>query len=1064
MTLERRTVSVPIGVGQSEADAAPYIQGNAASVNVAFSKRGLASKRPPVEEFAGADAATNAVVPHASVPWTVGVDGAYRFDPVLETADRQSKSEPRASSARVTTALRGRRYSVNPTCAILQNVMVVMWSDYAEGAITVSRSAVGLPIDSTAVYYAFFDVSESKSVLLSGPTRCETLLRSARVVALETGDATRCFIAIGEQSDTEMGWERYVVAGADYTFAAGGSFPLGADRSAVNDGYDVCATDPDVGSTKYAWSCWPTSMGGGGTYVSRISANNTRTSVNITTAGRTEGKAIFHHPVSDRVYVAQLDGVYFGLDSSLSGVTAGFSGTTTLTPGLAARRCAMGCTGSGDNLVVAWSERRVDPDVGLLSTPVAWGTHVTRVGSSVSDFYVPNLCVVGRPIRHGLPSQTTSLFFAWQGFAQHRVFVASIDDLSNSLVSASALRIAAHGAFSESAFCEANVINTNVETNSLISIVADGDGDLHTVYPVFTELDYTQTSDLWVTAIQLDHARLRADVIPPVRQTRANDVAMFAGGAGLACIDGRMCAENTPMRPDRPGLTGDLADASQAPYADADEYTVKVAWGWIDASGREHRSALSEGFTTAADNFASGGGSDPLLWLAPYPNITAVDGDAKTKLFLDVYLSMPNDASIMRRVGRLWNPDTLSTAPDGRVFYFLRSGGTSSITYLNAECSFSVDVSATDFPEPYTDTELEAEAPGALVDVVSTQQRLWALSSESRFAVLVSKPLAAGYAPEFNSTLSIDVPQEGGDCVALAALDDKIVVFKQDRIYVIVGDPGDANGSRSTVQRPRLLSSDVGCTIAASVVEGPFGVAFMSSRGIMLLSRGLELSPIGERVEDTTANTMGVGVLVPASREVRWYLAEREGAYPWVLSGDAVVWRYDVDAWSVWNACVEQHQIVIGDEVYGVGTGYLNRESSTWTLASHTASVTTPWIAVNGVEGFQRVWRATFLLYYYTADVRVTIAYDYDPSVTEDHDFTEAVMTALAAPDGRCEISVKPQRQKCSAIRLTIAEQPQGQSPPYTTIGQGISVVSVDLELGVKSGTARRRLAAEAKR
>lgn len=1052
MTLQRQTLSVPIGIGQSEAEAPPYVQGNAAITNVRFDKAGRASKRfPPDEGVSIAEVIPNAITGADGVLTSLGMGGSERYDEEESEMRRQTATEPRTSEAKITSILRGRRWSTMPSIAILQDVACVMWSDVERPYLS-NKEGTPHAVDETAVYYAFYRIAGDDITLLSGPTRDADFVRSAKVVALETGSTTRCFIAIGEASDTEMQWTRYVLSAGDYTFVSGGSFPLGADRSAPDRGYDVCGTPP--GYTQRAFCVWPSSIAGGASYVSSIDASNTRVSLSHTTAGEQEGIAIHMNAVSGVLYIAQLDGRFRGLNANLLGGTAGYNGTATLPAGMTARRAALCERGGGDGELLVLSDRRIAPGqpTGTTGTPLAWGLHVCSIATSINEAYIPNLVLFGKPLRVTPYNETPATLIPVQGSASRRGFLISIDEIEASTPDPDEFRAALHASFSEALWCESNTLDTNVETNWTVPLVIDADDNVHTVYPIATQLD--PISPTFVTGLALDHVRIRPAQHAPVRTVRASEVVIYAGGAGAGCVDGFMAADACVQRPDAPLLTGDLSDATHTPLASAATFYVAVGWAWIDQSGREHRSAISEPTAVVWDACTTG--TTPYLWAAPLPTFTSLQYDAR-RLILDVYFSVQDDASIMRRTGRLYNPDSLATLPDCRVFYLSVGGPGSSpsVTYPNAEAGMASDVSATAWPLPYTDTELEAEAPAALLDIVSTQQRLWALSAESRFSVLVTKPIAPGYAPEFSSALSIDVPAEGGPCVGLGALDDKIVVFKRDRLYVIVGDPGDATGERSTVQKPRLVSGDVGCICAASIVEGPFGLAFMSRRGIMLLSRGLELSAVGERVEDATAGLVGVGILVPSEKEVRWLLATDEPGTRWALTGGAVTWNYDRNAWAQWDTLSAVHMAPIGRDVWTAYPQAFSREqSSSWITAEYAVSVTTPWVALNGVEGFQRVWRIVLLLEYYTGTVTIGVTYDYTADDVETHVFSDANLTGLAASDGRLELSIRPSRQKCSAIRVTVTEGVP-ISPPG---GRGFSFLSMDLEVGVKSGTSRRRL------
>ena len=69
--------------------------------------------------------------------------------------------------------------------------------------------------------------------------------------------------------------------------------------------------------------------------------------------------------------------------------------------------------------------------------------------------------------------------------------------------------------------------------------------------------------------------------------------------------------------------------------------------------------------------------------------------------------------------------------------------------------------------------------------------------------------------------------------------------------------------------------------------------------------------------------------------------------------------------------------------------------------------------------------------------------------------------------DGRVLLSVRPANQKCSAIQFQITEFVSfgdGSENPVADYGRGHELVSIDLEIGVKSGTGRRILSADSKR
>lgn len=1057
MTLQRQTISIPIGVGQSEAEAAPYIEGNARVENGRFPKKGLIGKRRSFESrgATGMPGSANALAEVGGVPSAITSAGHRRYDAEEDEWRATNSADPRPSQARISSLLRGRQASTCPSVAILQDVMMVVWTDVDVGDLTLGSqpwsSVAAESVTDTRLAYAFFGVSGDELTLLSGPTIVSSgFTRAAHVVALETGDANRCFVVIGETSSDQMGWARYTLSAGTYALPAATNF--GGQRDIPNRGFDVCASR---GGTARAFGVWEASGGLGARIVS-VPATGSPTVLDI--AGH-PSEAIFHDYELGKVATAGLDGRVGLTDDSLAGTGTSIPYTATLDPGLTPRRCVIGRY-SSTLPFVAWSDARLNADPGgiSLTDPVAWGTQcdvLTAAYAASSSVWQPNLLLIGKPY---WSSTTSKSYLPVCGLSSRRGFLVAFATESN-LTTA----WAPHASFSSSLITHCNALEPDDGPNWTTPLVPDSSGILHTVYPVAITIDaFAETT----TSVQLDHVRVNVTRHAPVRVVKANDLAIYGGGAGLGCIDGQVAAELTPQRPDKPFITNKLAGNSFAlPGASADLMYVSVGWGWIDGFGREHRGPISDQTAVAWDSFFFAGGvAEPYLWAAPVPMPTALLGERYKYLFLDVYCSKRADASQVRRVARIIDPPSDASFPDCKVWWFEQAGATATSYPANAGVLFVDDVttaSGGSLPSPYTDTELEAEAPAGVLDVVSTQQRLWALSAESRFSVLVTKPITAGYAPEFSSALSVDVPAEGGECTGIAALDDKVVVFKRNRIYVIVGDPGDANGDRATIQKPRLLSSDVGCVCASSIVEGPFGVAFQSARGLELLSRGLELSFVGERVLDSLDTAQRTaGVLIPEDGEVRWIVADDEDGARWNLTGDAIIWDYRDNQFAIDAVNGAAHYMVAtSGNVWRVApNGTTEVELSDWSSgALYNVSVTTPWIQTSGVQGFQRVWRLNLLGYYYTGNVDVTIAYDYDDAVAETHSWLEADLTTLAAANGRILLSVRPNRQKCAAIKVTIAEDAIGpQGGPYPTAGRGLEFIALDAEVGVKSGTVRR--------
>jgi hypothetical protein len=136
--------------------------------------------------------------------------------------------------------------------------------------------------------------------------------------------------------------------------------------------------------------------------------------------------------------------------------------------------------------------------------------------------------------------------------------------------------------------------------------------------------------------------------------------------------------------------------------------------------------------------------------------------------------------------------------------------------------------------------------------------------------------------------------------------------------------------------------------------------------------------------------------------------------------------------------------------------------------------IETPWIKVNQMQDFGRFYGLTFLGKYLSSwtgsgvvqagDIQVTIHYDYEGPLgdTDTHRFRANVDFDPADGD-RLQFRVRPKRQKCQAIKITIEEVAttavEVWEPTYTT-GQGYILTGVDIHYGAKGGSGDKSLGA----
>jgi hypothetical protein len=630
----------------------------------------------------------------------------------------------------------------------------------------------------------------------------------------------------------------------------------------------------------------------------------------------------------------------------------------------------------------------------------------------------------------------------------------------------------------------------DLQTDRHTSALVDVDGKLMAAYTVGVGAGHLEDVPAR-SAVDV----LTADVSPGrVRSAESEELALVATGE-LQCFDGVRHTELAiPVQPH--GLLWNEGFAAAALGTDttaggigaaAGDYTGTPSWGstgvghyqqaihryiycfrWVDSRGNLHRSGFSDPVEIGRlvdrsdvnpadfvdmDFGASGYTAHNRVFLLPKPTPTALSGEDDVRIQVELYRRPVEFVEYQVQVGSdVETNREIASHGDAtyRLVGVLDIGDVSGFPCLGwVQDPLSTvglsDPQAASAPSPYVDSgELPSEAIGPTLDVCSTQQRLFAIDAEDRLRVYFSKPFARGYAPEFNGALTLRCASEGGDLVACETLDDKLILFKQSRIYVTPVFSGpDALGNGTAFDAPREISSDVGCVSRKSVATGPFGICFQSQRGIYLLGRDLGLTWVGEAVRDSLAGrTIQAATVVPVANEVRWVLDD----------GTALVWEYRLNQWMTHANVPSVDTCIWLDRWTRVLESRTARYDDSTTYSSNPGrplpSITTSWIKLAGLQGFQRVWRATLIGTHITGHLGVQVGYDYESGWTDTHTLTQAQINALP----NMQLQLVPSRQKCQAIRFRIYEIATLGDVGFT-VGEGFKLQGIRLRVGMRQGT-----------
>lgn len=401
------------------------------------------------------------------------------------------------------------------------------------------------------------------------------------------------------------------------------------------------------------------------------------------------------------------------------------------------------------------------------------------------------------------------------------------------------------------------------------------------------------------------------------------------------------------------------------------------------------------------------------------------------------------------------------------------------VTSISAPILNDIEVDAVDYVDTQPDNQIlgnnilyttggviENVAAPACASMTLYKSRLIVLYAEDRNTLGYSKQVIQNVPAEMSDLLTIyvspTVSAQGstGDVTTLAALDDKLILFKMNAIYYMTGNGPDNTGANNDFSEPTFITSTVGCTNQRSIVFIPNGLMFQSDKGIWLLGRDLSTKYIGAPVERFTAEgEVQSAVNVPGTNQVRFTLD----------SGITLMYDYYYDQWATFtNVPAISSTLFQGLHTYLDNIGRVFQETpDEYTDRSSPVllSFTTSWVNLAGLQAFQRAYEFYILGTYVSPHkLYCYIAYDYNESPTQLSVITpdnnpetwgsDALWGSGAAwggSEGRIEQwRVFLEKQKCQSFRLTIKEvfDPSLGLPA----GAGLTFSGINLTVGVKKG------------
>ena len=243
--------------------------------------------------------------------------------------------------------------------------------------------------------------------------------------------------------------------------------------------------------------------------------------------------------------------------------------------------------------------------------------------------------------------------------------------------------------------------------------------------------------------------------------------------------------------------------------------------------------------------------------------------------------------------------------------------------------------------------------------------------------------------------------------------------------------------------RPRQISSDVGCVNHKSIAMVPNGIMFKSHKGIYLLSRSLESIYIGAAVEVFNEYEIKAATLQEDKNQVIFLLS---GGQP------ALVFDYYHSQWYLYYNHPGKDAIIYGGNYTwcDANNGNIKVSDSTYTDENFVIplKIRTGWIKLKDLQGFQRVWKASILGKFKSHHKLVVNIYtDYnETTLVETHIFD----TVNQATDEPLQFRINYLKQQlCESIQFEIYDT--DMVDPY----ESCELTGIMLEIGLLDGMNR---------
>lgn len=425
---------------------------------------------------------------------------------------------------------------------------------------------------------------------------------------------------------------------------------------------------------------------------------------------------------------------------------------------------------------------------------------------------------------------------------------------------------------------------------------------------------------------------------------------------------------------------------------------------------------------------------------------------------------------------------TVANATADAPFYRLSRAGdtgpaidpTATTTYALADVTSDAFIAT--HPQLYiTGGELDNEPIwGGASSLAVHSDRVFACGGEDPEVVWYSKTFIAGEVASFSSALQLRFA--GEDCVAVASLDDVLVVFTRTAIYGVSGyGPNNTGSTQSGGYQQFLITADTGCKSARALVRVPGGIIFHGAGGLRLLTRARAIELIGQPVQDLIGDSAVVlwAITVPDVTEARFGIfdAASEQYRVVVLDYSSMRWTvhrhgYEPETAEPWSPTTLAPVAAVYSPTHGVlmagkclaletrdgfedpGAG----DRGAW----YGLEIETPQLALSpGGQSWKRL-RAVHLTGLYRDRHGLRVRISTDGGAPEDHEWTASAIAAEFAIAGQERVTVGVARQLGTWYSVVVSETYETD----TVDTEGVTLRGLALHVAQRPGAGRDPLGA----